>query len=422
MLQAAEYIRKNSSAGDWTFSAVTNDHSRTRFAQNGITQHISGQKAGFSLSVSFDAQTGSASCNDTSQEGLNFLIKTAETIARRNQPDPEFVPSEPAKILPESNDYAESTDLLSPEDLVDIVQKCVENADKKGAKTSGMTEKDTGFAGLFTKNGFEGFHHSTDFSHSMTMSKGGVETKINRSMLDYNDFDLNLIIELINGQFDNLSDPEPIEPVAMPVIMRPSAVADWFIYLLWMLDRRQADEGLTPFTGQLGNQFFGEKFSLKSVLNNQGLASPPFSGEGLASQNMNWINKGVIENMITSRYYAKEIGESPNFPYNVFIEGDNSTEEEMMNMVPRGVILNKLWYIRDIDRKSGSQTGLTRDGVLYFENGKIVKSVNNFRWNDTLHEVTRRIIALGKSELIESWCQVPAILVDNFNFVDTTSF
>ena len=94
----------------------------------------------------------------------------------------------------------------------------------------------------------------------------------------------------------------------------------------------------------------------------------------------------------------------------------------MMKMVPRGVILNKLWYIRNIDRKAGTQTGLTRDGVLYFEDGKIVGSVNNFRWNEILHDVTRRIIARGPSQLIETWCQVPTLLIEDFNFVDTTSF
>jgi predicted Zn-dependent protease len=150
--------------------------------------------------------------------------------------------------------------------------------------------------------------------------------------------------------------------------------------------------------------------------------SVPFSGDGMAARNIDWIKNGVIENMMTSRYYAHQLGTEASHPYNVLIEGGKTTEAEMMTMVPRGVILNKLWYIRDIDRKAGSQTGLTRDGVLYFEDGKIVGSVNNFRWNEVLHDVTRRILALGPSELIETIYKVPTLLIDGFNFVDTTSF
>ena len=422
MQKAAEYIRKHSQAQDWTFSIRSANHTRTRFAQNGITQHISGDTDGISLSVAFDAKTGAASVNDTSEQGLAYLIKTAETIALRNQPDPEYVPSEPAKKLPVTNNYSEATENLSPADLVNIVKKCVDNAKRKDAKASGMTEKDAVTVSLFTKNGFEGFHKSTSFSHSMTMKKGGVETKINRSMLDYNDFDTDQIINQLNEQFDSLSDPKPIEPGKIAVILRPPAVADWFVYLFWMLERRSADEGISPYAGQLGKKFFGDSFSVQSLLNKAGLAAPPFTGEGLATENIDWIKNGVIENMYTSRYYAQKTGSKPNSPYNAYIEGGTSTEAEMMKMVPRGVILNKMWYIRNIDRREGTQTGLTRDGVLYFEDGKIVGSVNNFRWNEVLHDVTRRIIAAGPSQLIETWCQVPTFLVEDFNFVDTTTF
>ena len=422
MQKAADYIRKNCQAHDWSFSIRSANHTRTRFAQNGITQHISGDSDGISLSVAFDAQTGSASVNDTSEAGLAYLIETAETIAKRNQPDPEFVVSEAAKELPVTDNFSEATENLSPADLVNVVEKCVKNAIAKDAKVSGMTEKDAGAYSLFTKNGFEGFHKSTSFSHSMTMKKGGVETKINRSMLDYNDFDVDQIIAKLNTQFDSLTDPKPIEPGKIAVILRPQAVTDWFVYLFWMLDRRSADEGVSPYSGQLGKKFFGDDFTVKSVLDVPGLSAPPFTGEGLATENINWIKNGVIENMFTTRWYAQKTNSKPNSPFNILIEGGNSTEAEMMKMVPRGVILNNLWYIRNIDRREGTQTGLTRDGVLYFEDGKIVSSVNNFRWNEILHDVTRRIIASGPSELIENWCKVPTFLVKDFNFVDTTSF
>jgi len=72
--------------------------------------------------------------------------------------------------------------------------------------------------------------------------------------------------------------------------------------------------------------------------------------------------------------------------------------------------------------KRGELTGMTRDGVLYFEKGKIKHAVNNLRWNEIPHEVTRRILAMGKSELVEAYAKIPTMLIDNFNFVDKTSF
>jgi len=67
-------------------------------------------------------------------------------------------------------------------------------------------------------------------------------------------------------------------------------------------------------------------------------------------------------------------------------------------------------------------TGMTRDGVLYFEDGKVKHAVNNLRFNEIPHEATKRILALGESIACESTVMMPTLLVDNFNFVDTTSF
>ena len=94
----------------------------------------------------------------------------------------------------------------------------------------------------------------------------------------------------------------------------------------------------------------------------------------------------------------------------------------MMQMVPRGLIINRFWYIRTVDTKAGELTGMTRDGVLYFENGKVKHAVNNLRFNEIPHDMTRRILALGKEKLTALSMIVPTALIDNFNFVDKTTF
>jgi len=70
----------------------------------------------------------------------------------------------------------------------------------------------------------------------------------------------------------------------------------------------------------------------------------------------------------------------------------------------------------------GELTGMTRDGVLYFEDGKVKHAVNNLRFNEIPHDTTRRILALGKNVLASSHMKLPTMLIDGFNFVDKTSF
>ena len=185
---------------------------------------------------------------------------------------------------------------------------------------------------------------------------------------------------------------------------------------------RDSDEGTTPFTNQLNKKFFGEKFNLLSTSKENSLLFQTFSGNGIANKKIDWIKDGVIKNMPVSRFYAEKKGFEPAMPANVYISGDNVSEEEMMKMVDRGLIINNFWYIRFIDKKRGELTGMTRDGVLYFENGKVVKSVNNLRWNEVIQDVTRRILALGESVLKGSDSKIPTMLIKDYNFVDSSSF
>ena len=57
---------------------------------------------------------------------------------------------------------------------------------------------------------------------------------------------------------------------------------------------------------------------------------------------------------------------------------------------------SRFWYIRSIDPRTASFTGLTRDGVWYIEKGKIQHPVGNFRFNQSILQ----LLAPGNVEMI----------------------
>lgn len=75
-----------------------------------------------------------------------------------------------------------------------------------------------------------------------------------------------------------------------------------------------------------------------------------------------------------------------------------------------------------MDAKAGELTGMTRDGVLYFEDGQVRHAVNNLRFNEIPHLATRRVLAMGPSKRCSLASSLPPMLIDAFNFVDKTSF
>ena len=420
--KAIKYIQKNCKADDYFIYIWVKDSHETRFAQNTITQHIAGSNIQFGLEVAYENKTGKARTNQLDEESLKRLINTAQDMARSNQPDPEFMPSIGEQKLPKVTNLHKATTELAPEEMVEIVRKSIANAVKRDSMVSGMTEKHFQKSMIITKNGFYGEADFSDFGHSMTMKHGEAETKVSFSDKNFANFKLKQELDRLNSQMDSLSAPKVFEAQQIPVIIRPAALVELFGYLGWTLNRRQADEGFTPFTGQLGKNFFGKNFSLYSTIKDKDILTPPFGNEGMAAEESCWIKNGKLLTMPTSRYWAKETGSQPSQMFNYYIPGEGTTEAEMMKMVPRGLIINRFWYIRFVDMKRGELTGMTRDGVLYFEKGKIKHAVNNLRWNEIPHEVTRRILAMGKSELVEAYAKIPTMLIDNFNFVDKTSF
>ena len=417
-----QYIQKHCIADDWTLNISKDDSHETRFAQNVITQHIAGAMKTISLSVAFGSKAGSCTVNQDDEESLAYIIKTAEDIAKLAPEDPEFVPSEGKMDIPKLANCDPETKTLEPEQMVEIVRKSVDRAKNIGATVSGLTEKHIETNALFTKNGFAGEYEKSDFGHSLTLKKDEVETKVAYEAKNFADFNLEELLEKLQNQAATLAVKQTFEPQKIAVLLRPLALQELFWFMGWMMDRRYADEGITPFTNQIGKPFFGEKFSWLSTYKQPTLLAPPFTSDGIIAEEIPWVENGILKNLYTSRYWAKKIGSKPGDNYNMFIPGEGYSEEEMLQMVPRGLIVNSFWYIRTVDMKAGEFTGTTRDGVWYFEDGKIKYAVNNLRFNEFPHEATKRIIATGNSELANPISLLPAMLIDGFNFVDKTSF
>ena len=417
----AAYIRQQCHADDFSLNIRHIESHETRFAQNRVTQHLAGPTFSIHLTVAFENRTGSASVTQDDPASLDKLIQTACDIASLNQPDPEFIPTEGPQELPKVQNCDPATKGLEPAKMVDIVQYMIDQAKAFDATVSGMTEKHYSQSMLVTKNGFVGYDESTDFGHSMTLKKDAVETKVSYDSKSYGGFDQAAEFNRLKEQAISLADKRDMDAAPIAVILRPYALQDLIWYMTWMMDRRSSDEGFTPFTGQMGKLFFGEEFSLYSTLDIPAIKARPY-GDGIASKNTTWVEKGVIRNMPTNRYWAKTNNLEPNHIFNLYVPGGDATEEQMMQMVPRGLILNQFWYIRSVDAKAGELTGMTRDGVLYFEDGKVRHAVNNFRFNEIPHLATRRILALGPSIPTSSAALLPSLLIDNFNFVDKTTF
>jgi predicted Zn-dependent protease len=105
---------------------------------------------------------------------------------------------------------------------------------------------------------------------------------------------------------------------------------------------------------------------------------------------------------------------------------DPKTVDQMIASTERGVLVTRLWYIREVDPYEKILTGMTRDGTFYVEGGKVRHGILNFRFNESLIHMLSNVEAMGvpvRASGEESFDMVaPAMKVKDFNFTEVTKF
>jgi predicted Zn-dependent protease len=94
----------------------------------------------------------------------------------------------------------------------------------------------------------------------------------------------------------------------------------------------------------------------------------------------------------------------------------------MIKDTKRGILVTRLWYIREVDPQTLLLTGLTRDGNFLIENGRIQGPAGNFRFNESPVAMLSNIAAIGPSERAHGGevdgvaFAAPPLLVKDFTF------
>jgi predicted Zn-dependent protease len=118
-----------------------------------------------------------------------------------------------------------------------------------------------------------------------------------------------------------------------------------------------------------------------------------------------------------------ELGEAP---LNLVFGGGNSSVDEMVRSTERGILVTRLWYIREVDPYEKVLTGMTRDGTFLVEGGRVTSGVRNFRFNQGILEMLSNVEMLGAAVRAageESFeMVVPSMKVRNFHFSEVTKF
>jgi len=291
---------------------------------------------------------------------------------------------------------------------------------------AGFLENSTSFRAIRNSKGLQAYQPETfvDFSVTVRTPDG---TGSGYAVADYTDvakFNAKSLTSLAATKAAGSVGAKAIEPGKYTVILEPAAlVSDEGILnrLMYALDAREADEGRSFLSkkgggNKLGEKLFDPRVTIYSDPLNATAPGRVFDGDGLPVKRMNWVEKGMMKNLYYSRYWAEKSKKPATaFPSGWIMEGGTQSVEDLIKGTAKGILVTRLWYIRDVDPQTLLVTGLTRDGTFYIENGKIKHPIKNMRFNESPIIMLNNIEAMGKPVRLGG-NMVPPLKIRDFTF------
>jgi predicted Zn-dependent protease len=411
------------------------DRTNLRFARNNATTNGSHGTLSVSITANFGGRSGSASVNGLDIEALTQAQARAEEIARLAPVNPEFMPPLGAQSYAAGKGYDEPSANIRSGQLAAAAKTIIEQARGRNIDAAGYGETGRGFSAMATSAGLFAYDRNTQSRFAITARNqagtwsgwaGGLDTRFDR-------LDASAIGARAIGKAAYDTAPVDLDPGKYTVILEPSAVADLVSLLLWNLDARSADEGRSFLAKKgggtkLGEKLFHESVTISSDPDDPVVPEPVYSMDGLPQKRTVWVEAGVVRNLVYSRFWAQKMGREPVPGSQSFtMRGGPTSIDEMIKDTKRGVLVTRLWYIREVDPQTLLLTGLTRDGNFLIENGRITAPARNFRFNESPVAMLSNIIAMGPSERTHGGevdggtFAAPPLLVKDFTFSSKSS-
>lgn len=410
----------------------------TRFAGGEIT--TSGESNDVSVTVvsTIGKRRASTSTNVLEDASLQRTVDLAERLAKLSPEDPEIMPELGSQSYSPVRSFIDATANLGGEARATAAKRVIDRAGEAGRAAgdvfvAGYLEANAGSRALANNKGLFAYHRATDANLSTTVRTpdGTGSGWASAGARNWSAIDPAALGARAAQKAVASRNPTAIEPGMYTVVLEPQAVADLVPLLGGAFNARAANEGRSPFSKRGGGTKIGEKIADERVTiysdpTDAELLAAPFDQEGLPIQRRVWIENGVLKNLTYSRFWAQKQGAQPTgggggfggggFPGGLKMMGGTKSLDELIAGTQRGILVTHFFYIRSLDQRTVMLTGLTRDGTFLIENGKISKSLKNFRWNESPLFMLNKIEEISRAEPTSAGQVMPAIRAKDFNF------
>ncbi|MEO8580759.1 MAG: TldD/PmbA family protein [Gemmatimonadales bacterium] len=423
-------IVKLSKADEVSVNINSGYQADVRFAANQMSTSGGVVNGTVAINSVFGKKHAAAVTNDLSDDSLKRAVEQSEALAKLSPDDPETMPALPAQTYVPVNGYFNSTADLTPTERARAALTALEPARKAGdLKAAGFIVVNAGANAIGNGKGLFAYNRSTTANYTLTVrtDDGTGSGWAGAEHPDWRQINFPAVSARAIEKARLSRNPVAIEPGRYTVILEPQAVGDLVQLMAFALAARSADEGRSAFAKQgggnkIGEQIVDKRVTITSDPQDPQLLSQPYDGQGLPLARQVWVENGALKQLFYTRFWAQKQGKQPTgFPSSIKMAGGMTSIDDMIKSTPRGILVTRLWYLRQVDPRTILFTGLTRDGTFLVENGKISKAIKNFRFNESPLFLLSNLEAIGPAVRLAGTegggpVVMPPIKAKDFNF------
>jgi predicted Zn-dependent protease len=382
----------------------------TRTATNRITTAGTTSDVTIRITSVFGKRIASVETNRLDEASLTRTVKECEDLARISPENPEYLPELGAQTYTEVNGYYPTTGELTTESRARAAALALKAATSAKMVAAGFIDVRAGSQAVATSKGLFAYASGTGVASTLTVRTpdGSSSGWAGDEGADWTTIESQRIADDAVRKCQQWRGKTSLEPGRYDVVLEPTAVGMLMLRMQGAFDARQADEGRSYFSkkgggNRVGEKLFDERVTIVSDPAAANAETSPFAVTGLPVAREAWIEKGVLKSLSYSRFWAQQKQVAPKTPpTNLIMSGGDASLDDMIKSVKRGVLLTRFWYIRPLNPRVISHTGLTRDGTFLIENGKIARPVTNFRFNQSLADLLQNVEMLGRPTRVAS--------------------
>jgi PmbA protein len=412
--------------------SVRGSNRMIRFANNSVTVANQVEEAELMVYLAKDKRRGIASTSNLEPASVKRFVRDL-FASLKGLPESEYVPLADGgvRFTPSPMGYDEKLAEVGDE-LPELAKAAIAVSLAAGGKRSaGVIDAGRVWYAILTTGGTTGTDGRTSITLNIRSFADGDASGHGLSCSSsLNGFDPQEAGRRAGSHAKRMEQASEPEAGRYQVLLSPTVASNLVETVSGAASAFSVDAGISYLAEKVGKDVAADSFNLTDHgVTEKGLGGRVFDDEGTRTRSNKIIEGGVLmgyfHNLTTAKRWKTSTTGNAGFviphAWNLEVGRGDSTYNEMVREMKRGIILTNNWYTRFKNYRTGEFSTVPRDGAYLVEGGEVVKPVRGMRAGDDLQRMFSAVQLMSKEREWIQWWEVDTPTLCPWMLIDRVS-